>query len=121
VSNVRIGVDIIEIARVGAAVARHGERFLSRVYTAAEREYCQGSVAALAARWAAKEAAAKALGTGVGDVCWREIEVVCGEQGAPSLRLHGQAKALAAALGITQVAVSLSHSREQAIAVVIAG
>lgn len=115
-----VGVDIIEIARIEGTLARHGQRFLRRVYTPEELAYCQGMVARLAARWAAKEATAKALGTGLGDVHWRDIEVVCDGRGAPHLRLHGRASALARDAGIVRLALSISHSREYAVALVVA-
>ena len=114
-----IGIDIIETERVADSVARFGDRFLKRVYTDQELVYCHGQVGSLAARWAAKEAAAKALGTGIGDVAWQEIEVVCVCNGQPTLRLHGEPAALAARLGLSEFAVSLSHTKDHAVAVVI--
>lgn len=119
---VRTGVDIIEIERVRAAIAAHGERFLRRVYTEAERACCGERVESLAARFAAKEAVAKALGVGVWreGVGWTDIEVLRDERGAPTLHLHGAAAALAAELGLTTWSISLSHHRTQAIAFVIA-
>ena len=114
------GVDLIEIARVAGVLARYGHRFLGRVYTPEEIDYCRGRPANLAARFAAKEAAMKALGTGIRGVSWQDIEVVRAESGAPSLRLHGRAKARAARLGVEQMALSLSHSREYAVAMVVA-
>ncbi|MGE5250185.1 MAG: holo-ACP synthase [Bacteroidota bacterium] len=114
------GVDLIEIERVEQAIARHGDRFLKRVFTPAELQACGGRAQSLAARFAAKEAAAKALGRGIGDVGWREIEVVGNENNAPALRLHGEAQRLAAEQGLLDWSVSLSHSREQAVAVVVA-
>ncbi len=115
-----VGIDLIEIARIEEAVARFGDRFLERVYTAGEMATCGGRVPALAARWAAKEAAAKALGTGIGAVDWREIEILSEANGRPALRLHGRAAEVAAGLGLTQWAVSLSHSQTHAIACVVA-
>jgi holo-[acyl-carrier protein] synthase len=114
-----IGVDLIEVDRVGQALARHGQRFLGRVFTEDELAYCAGRAPELAARWAAKEATAKALGTGIGQVGWREIEVVRAESGAPGLRLHGAADALARQLGLGEPLLSLSHTREHAIAFVV--
>ena len=73
---VSIGVDIIETERVAHSIDRFGERFLKRVYTEQELAYCNGRISSLAARWAAKEAVGKALGTGIGDVSWQEIEIV---------------------------------------------
>jgi holo-[acyl-carrier protein] synthase len=114
-----VGVDLIEIGRIEQAATRFGGRFLERVYTSAELAYCAGRVPALAARWAAKEATAKALGTGIGDVAWHEIEVVSEASGQPTLRLHGRAANLAASLGLTGFAISLSHSQTHAIACVV--
>ncbi len=118
----RTGVDLIEIERVRAAVEQHGQRFLQRVYTAAEIDCCRGRIESLAARFAAKEAVAKTLGTGLwrSGVAWTDIEVLKEASGAPSLRLHGAAAARAAELGLVTWAVSLSHDRKQAIAFVVA-
>jgi len=118
--ELRNGVDLLEIERLRGAVERHGERFLARIYTPSERELCAGNAASLAARFAAKEAVAKALGTGLGDVAWTEIEILRAERGAPLLRLHGKAKTLAEKLGLKQWAISLSHTHEYAIAMVVA-
>ena len=114
-----IGVDIIEIGRVAQSIDRFGQRFLKRVYTERELAYCHGQVSSLAARWAAKEATAKALGTGIGAVSWQEIEVVSQSNQQPTLQLHGAAAALAGQLGLSGFAVSLSHTREYAIAFVV--
>ncbi|RMF03705.1 MAG: holo-[acyl-carrier-protein] synthase [Chloroflexi bacterium] len=115
-----VGVDIIETERIAGSVARFGDRFLRRVYTAQELAYCDGRTGSLAARWAAKEAVSKVLGTGIGDVNWHDIEVVNDERCRPAIQLHGAAAQLAARLGISAVAVSLSHTREHAIAFVVA-
>jgi len=115
-----IGVDLIEVDRVAQTVARFGDRFLKRVYTEQELAYCQGRISSLAARWAAKEAVAKALGTGIGDVSWQEIEVINSPKRGPSIRLYGAAAALAARLEISGLAVSLSHTKDYAIAFVVA-
>jgi len=114
------GVDMIEVARVEEAALRHGERFFRRFFTAGERAYCGLRYASLAARFAAKEAVAKALGTGIGDVSWQEIEVVNGDRNRPQLVLHGAAKRLAAEQGLTEWSLSLSHTHDHAIAVVVA-
>ncbi len=116
----RSGVDIIEIARLERALARYGERFLQRIYTPAEIERYRGRPQSLAARWAAKEAVAKALGTGIGDVGWKEIEVLEDERRAPTLHLYGRAQSLAQELNLTEWAISLSHTDELAIAFVVA-
>jgi len=113
------GVDLVEVRRIESALARHGTRFLERVFTEDERDYCAGRAEALAARWAAKEAVAKALGTGGGDVRWREIEVWCDDRGKPHIRLHGAASQLAQALGVAELAVSLAHEGGHAIAFVV--
>ncbi len=118
---VRCGIDLIEIPRVAAGIERHGERFLQRFFTPGERADCEDRPQRLAARLAAKEAVAKALGTGIGAVRWRDIEVRCdGPQGRPELRLHGAAASVAASLGLTQWDVSLTHTDGQAAAVAVA-
>lgn len=118
--TLRTGVDIIEIERVEHAVARHGERFLQRVFTARELSDAAGRPASLAVRFAAKEAAAKALGTGMGQVAWSEIEILRGPNREPILCLHGEAKRLAEELGLGEWSVSLSHSKGHAVAFVVA-
>ncbi len=114
-----IGVDLIENERVAEAITRFGDRYLKRIYTEQELAYCEGRIPSLAARWAAKEAVGKALGTGIGDVSWQEIEVVCAPNRKPALQLHGAAAELAAQMGISNFAVSLSHTKEHAIAFVV--
>ena len=122
-----IGVDIVEVNRVEQAVVRWGDRFLRRVFTPAEIEYCAGRAQSLAARFAAKEAVSKALGTGwapqaeheAGWVDWIEIEVVRHNSGEPSVRLHGKAQARAQALGIAGWRLSMSHTHEHAVAMVL--
>ncbi len=116
----RTGVDLVEIRRVAEAIKRHGERFLNRVFTARELEDCNGRVNSLAARFAAKEAAAKALGCGIGKVSWTEIEIGSDELKAPYLTLYGEGEKLAKELGLTTWSVSLSHTESQAIAFVSA-
>ncbi len=116
----RSGVDIIEIDRLKQSLARRGERFLQRVYTPAEIERYRDRPQSLAARWAAKEAVAKALGTGIGEVGWKEIEVLEDDRRAPRLLLSGNAAALARALGLSEWAISLSHTNDLAIAFVVA-
>lgn len=114
-----IGVDIIEIDRIADCVERFGPRFLRRVYTDQELSYCSDRVGSLAARWAAKEAVSKALGTGIGEIGWRDIEIVNDGRLRPSVSLYGAAAARAGALGVSKFAVSLSHTREHAIAFVV--
>jgi len=115
-----VGVDIIEVERIARSVNRFGNRFLQRVYTARELAYCNGQAGSLAARWAAKEAVAKAFGTGIGDVSFLEIEVVSNSRRCPAIELHGAAARLAARQGWATIAVSLSHTAAYAVAVVIA-
>jgi len=115
-----VGVDLVEIRRIAALMAQHGERFTGRVFTPGEVADCGGRAESLAARWAAKEAVAKALGTGIGAVGWQEIEVVRGESGCPAVILHGRAAALAAARGLTRWALSLAHDGGMALAFVVA-
>jgi holo-[acyl-carrier protein] synthase len=116
----KTGIDLIEISRVQSALDRYGERFLKRVFTPAEIDYCAGKAESLAARFAAKEAASKALGTGIGPVGWLDIEILGGELEAPSVALHGKAEKIVKYFGLTIWSVSLSHSQENAIAVVVA-
>lgn len=114
-----VGVDIIEIDRIERVAARWGERFLKRVYTEAELAICKNRAPALAVRFAAKEAVMKALGTGVKGVGWREIEVLANSNGKPLVYLHGGARRKADQLGMGELGISLSHSREYAIASVV--
>ncbi len=114
-----VGVDMVEIARIEGALARWGERFLGRVYTEAEREFCRGRVPELAARFAAKEAVMKSLGTGRREIAWREIEILPNRRGQPLIYLHGRARTRAESLGVLELGISLSHSRELAIACVV--
>jgi holo-[acyl-carrier protein] synthase len=116
----KTGIDIIEIPRIQAALARHGDRFQQRIFTPTEITECHGRADALAARFAAKEATTKALGTGIGPVGWQEVETLHKRSGEPYLVLHGKAELVAKYLGLTTWAVSLSHSRDNAIAVVVA-
>lgn len=114
-----VGVDIIEIERVEAALAKFGERFLARVYTKLEAAFCRGRVNELAARFAAKEAVMKALGTGAHGVSWREIEVIPNHRGKPLVYLHGRAAKRAEKIGLGSLDISLSHSRGLAVAFVV--
>ena len=114
------GVDQIEINRVQAAIERHGSRFVDRVYTLAEQEACKGKIASMAVRFAAKESVAKALGCGIGDVAWKEIEILNNERGAPQLYLHGAAAQKAKELALKNWSISLSHDQSDAIAFVVA-
>lgn len=114
------GVDLVEMVRVEQALARHGQRFLERVFTPAEAEICAGRVESLAARYAAKEAAAKALGTGLRGFGFLDIEILRGELGQPLLMFGGAALSLARAQGWFSQSVSLSHTATYAMAVVMA-
>ena len=119
-ANLVNGVDLIEISRIQSAAERHGDRFLHRVFTRKELSLFGSSMPSLAARFAAKEAVAKALGCGIGDVLWVEIEVLRGDNGQPELHLHGNAKAMAGEAGLHTWSISLSHSMDYAIAMVTA-
>lgn len=117
---VSVGVDVIEIARIQRALDDFGERFLRKVYTERERDRYGARVSELAARFAAKEATSKALGTGIRGIRWREMEVLSNRRGKPVLVLHGSAAARAEMLGLMAFDVSLSHSRTDALAFVVA-
>lgn len=114
------GIDLIEIDRLERAIQRHGDRFLRRVFTPAELDEVGGNPASLAARFAAKEAVAKALGTGIGTVTWLEIEVLRGPAREPNLHLMGAAARLASENRLHQWSLSLSHTHTHAIAMVVA-
>jgi holo-[acyl-carrier protein] synthase len=116
---ISIGVDIVEIERVESAVNRGGERFLNRVYTETELKSCRDRLSSLASRFAAKEAVMKVLGEGGTGIAWREIEILTGDDGRPSVRLHGQAVNKATKLNLKEISVSLSDSKQYAIAVAI--
>ncbi len=115
-----IGVDIIEIGRIKEAVDSWGEKFLKRVYTEAELAAYRHKPSSLAARFACKEAVMKLLGTGRNGVNWREVETLSQASGKPVVNLYGRARSKADELGIDEIAVSLSHSKEYAIAYVSA-
>jgi len=114
------GVDIVEVERIDRAIIRHGQRFFQRLYTSNELVDSGGRTPALAARFAAKEAVAKALGTGIGDVGWKEIEIIKGPHKEPMLHLSGRAEDIARELKITTWSISLSHTHKHAVAVAIA-
>jgi holo-[acyl-carrier protein] synthase len=118
-----MGVDLAEVARIQAAIERHGEPFLRRVYTAAEREYCErfrNKYERYAGRFAAKEAAMKALGTGWRrGVRWVDFEVAREKGGRPTIRLNGEARKIAEELGVKRIALSITHTEAQALAQVI--
>lgn len=114
------GIDIIEIDRIEQALDRWGARFLHRIYTDGEIAYCGGRAERLAGRFAAKEAASKALGVGIRNLSWRDLEVLPDFRGKPRLLLHGRARDIADRQGLTGFEVSITHSRRDAAAVVIA-
>lgn len=114
-----VGIDIIEIDRVADVIQRHGDRFLQRVYTADEIRHCRGRVHELAARFAAKEAVMKALGTGIRGVGWRDIEVLPNRRGKPLVFLYGRGAARAEAIELRGLEISLTHSKLYAIASVV--
>ncbi|MGW8249030.1 MAG: holo-ACP synthase [Anaerolineales bacterium] len=114
------GVDLVEIQRLQNAVDRYGGRFLDRIFTPRELGEVGHNTASLAARFAAKEAVAKALGTGIGPVNWREVEILRGPERQPVLRLHGAAQQLAAEQHLKSWSLSLSHTATHAIAMVVA-
>ena len=117
----RCGIDMIECERIAAGIDRRGERFLNRFFTAGERADCQDAPHRLAARFAGKEAVGKALGTGIGDLRWLDIEIrVNNPRRRPALILHGAAKALADDMGLSQWDISLTHTKAMAAAVVVA-
>ena len=120
---VGLGTDLAEIGRVQRSIKRYGDRFLQRVYTPAEIAYCmrkKSFAESFAARFAAKEAGAKALGTGISHgVSWQEFEVRREPSGKPSLHLSGRAAVIAHARGVVNISLSLTHSREIAMAVVV--
>ena len=115
-----LGIDIVQLARIRAATARFGTRFVRRVLTTDEAAYVRTSPERLGGRWAAKEAVSKVLGLGVRGIGWREIEIVRLPTGQPAVRLHGRARARAEQLGMGSIAVSISHDRDLAVAVATA-
>jgi holo-[acyl-carrier protein] synthase len=119
-----LGTDLIETRRVQESIDRHGERFLERIFTAGEIAYCQrkkNAAESFAARFAAKEAGAKALGTGISrGVSWKEFEVRREASGRPTLHMSGRAREMADAIGVKRMQLSLTHSRDLAMAVVVA-
>ncbi len=120
VGKLAVGVDLVEVRRIAGLVERYGERFTTRVFTPGELADCGGRPESLAARWAAKEAVAKALGTGIGAVAWQDIEVLRVENGCPAVRLQGSAQTMADERGLTQWALSLAHDGGMALAFVVA-
>ena len=120
----RSGVDICSIARVDEVYQKFGEKFLRRILTQKEAAYVQSSsrhlITRLAARFAAKEAMMKVLGTGIVGAGWHEIEVAKAPSGEPSILLHGRAKIRAERLGLRKISLSMSHEKEYAVAFIVA-
>ena len=119
------GVDLIELDRVRRLIERYGDRALGRVYTPAELVHCRGRVPELAARFAAKEAVAKALGVGLrimarDGIDWHDVETLPDARGKPVIHLRGRAAARAAELSLSEWSISLSHDRQVAVAFVVA-
>jgi holo-[acyl-carrier protein] synthase len=119
-----IGIDVVEVARIGSSMAEFGERFAVKIFTATERAYCEAQKRPeihYAARFAAKEAVAKAFGTGIGkDLGWLDMEILRKDSGEPALRLSGAGEAFAASRGIAEVKISLSHADHYAAANAVA-
>jgi holo-[acyl-carrier protein] synthase len=121
---VGVGVDIVDISRLERSIAEYGERFINRVFTPGEIEYCERLARKgerYATRFAAKEAARKAIGaaTPVKALVWREVEIISSTEGAPQLQFHGRAAELVKELRVARAHVSLSHGQDQAVAFVV--
>jgi holo-[acyl-carrier protein] synthase len=112
-----LGVDIIRVERIRRTIAKFGARFSTRVLTPAERRYVRDRPETMAGRWAAKEAVSKVLGLGVRGIGWRDIEIERMPTGQPAVKLHGRAAQRASQLGMSRVAVSISHEAEYAVAI----
>ncbi len=118
--RITTGIDVIEIQRIEAALERWGERFMHRIYTEAEVDHCRGRAESLAGRFAAKEAVSKALGVGIRRLRWRDIEILADPRGKPTVRLHGRAAEVAAHQHLTGFDISITHSRSDAVVIVVA-
>ena len=112
-----LGVDIVKVERIAAAIARFGQRFADRVLTAREQRYVRQRPETFAGRWAAKEAVSKVLGLGVRGIGWKDIEVERLPTGQPAVRLHGRAAARAQQLGMARIALSITHESDYAVAI----
>ena len=112
-----LGIDIIKVDRIKAAIERFGSRFSRRVLTSAEQRYVRDRPETFAGRWAAKEAVSKVLGLGVRGIGWRDIEIERMPTGQPAVRLHGRAAARAEQLGMGRIAVSITHEADYAVAI----
>jgi holo-[acyl-carrier protein] synthase len=118
--QVTTGIDLVELSRFSEVLDRFGERFLKRIFTLQEQVDAGHRVASLAARFAAKEAVAKALGCGIGPINWTEIEILRGRSNQPVLHLHGAAARLSQELGLNTWSISLSHTQAYAVAIAVA-
>jgi holo-[acyl-carrier protein] synthase len=118
--SLTVGIDLVDVAQIEESLALYGDRFLNRVFTPAEYVDCKGHTAALAARFAAKEATMKALRRGDEGIGWQSIEVLTGAGGMPEIGLSGAAEELAATHGVTALRVSMTRQRRHAAAVVVA-
>jgi holo-[acyl-carrier protein] synthase len=119
-TSLRTGIDLIEIERFTSVYQRYDERLLRRLFTPTELAENEKNIASLAARFAAKEAVAKAFGTGIGRISWQDIEIRRGRSGEPVLHLHGAARKIAEEQNINTWSLSLSHTQSHAIAIVVA-
>ena len=117
VGTTELGIDIIKVERIRAALERFGPRFANRVLTESERRYVRDRPETMAGRWAAKEAVSKVLGLGVRGIGWRDIEIERMPTGQPAVHLHGRAAERATQLGMGRIAVSISHEAEYAVAI----
>jgi holo-[acyl-carrier protein] synthase len=117
VGTTELGIDIIKVDRIRAAIERFGSRFANRVLTPGERRYVRDRPETFAGRWAAKEAVSKVLGLGVRGIGWRDIEIERMPTGQPSVKLHGRAAARAEQLGMARIAVSITHEADYAVAI----
>lgn len=114
-----VGIDIVEIERIQRIIDRWGTRFLGRIYTDAELDYCHNRLSSLAVRFAGKEAVMKALSADKDGIAWRDIEILPNERNTPQVILYGRARIRAEELGVSDLAISLSHSRAHAVASVV--
>ena len=112
-----LGIDIVKVDRIRAAIERFGERFSNRVLTPSERRYVRSRPETFAGRWAAKEAVSKVLGLGVRGIGWKDIEVERLPTGQPAIRLHGRAAQRAEQLGMGRIALSITHESDYAVAI----
>src|SRR4030043_1109937 len=119
-TSLRTGIDLIEIDRFASAYQRYNQRLAQRLFTPTELAENSENMASLAARFAAKEAVAKAFGTGIGNISWQDIEIRRGRSGEPILHLHGAAQKMAEEQNISTWSLSLSHTQSHAIAIVVA-